>query len=103
MVNQMAKIEIDLGTSSLDAVNHNNEKLAKLTNGLPSVSAARNVGLKHAPRVQLSFTNVPKPIKAAFEAEAVKRGISQKALMYIALRGVGVDIPDDALIDRRKI
>ncbi len=75
---------------------------ARLAAPLPSVSKAKSTALKDAPRVQFSFTNVPKPIKEAFALEAQKRGVTQKELMYECLRAGGIDIPDAAEIDDRR-
>lgn len=99
----MAKIKLDLSNIEVGADRSNNEKLAELAGPLPSVSKAKEGNLRRAPRVQFSFTNVPKPIKDAFAKEAAKRKVTQKELLYEALRQVGIDIPDDALIDRRKL
>lgn len=78
------------------------QKLKKLTAPLPSVSKAKSLALKDAPRVQFSFTNVPKPIKEAFAKEARDRQITQKELLYECLRAGGIDIPDTSEIDGRR-
>lgn len=70
--------------------------------GLPSVSKAKSAALKDAPRVQFSFTSVPKPIKDAFDQEAKKRGLSKKELLYACLRSGGIEIPDSEEIDGRR-
>ena len=77
-------------------------KLKELAAPLPSVSKAKSTALKDAPRVQFSFTNVPKPIKEAFATEAQKRGLTQKELLYECLRAGGINIPDTAEIDGRR-
>ena len=69
---------------------------------LPSESKAKSSALKDAPRVQFSFTNVPKPIKDAFAAEAKKRQLTLKELLYECLRAGGIDIPANAEIDGRR-
>ena len=68
-------------------------------NEITSVSAS---SLKDAPRVQFSFTNVPKPIKEAFASEAQKRGMTQKELLYDCLRSGGIHIPKTSEIDGRR-
>lgn len=78
------------------------QKLKGLTAPLPSVSRAKSSALKDAPRVQFSFTNVPKPIKEAFASEAQRRGMTQKELLYECLRAGGIDIPDATEIDGRR-
>jgi hypothetical protein len=77
-------------------------KLKELSAPLPSVSKAKSSALKDAPRVQFSFTNVPKPIKDAFAQEADKRGLTKKELLYACLRVGGIEIPDAAEIDGRR-
>ena len=52
--------------------------------------------------MQFSFTNVPKPIKEAFAAEAQKRGVTQKELLYECLRAGGISIPETSEIDGRR-
>lgn len=96
----MAKLSVNLD----DGVNNDDgsRKLKDLAASLPSVSRAKSSALKDAPRVQFSFTNVPKPIKEAFAAEAYRREITQKELLYECLRAGGIDIPDSIEIDGRK-
>jgi hypothetical protein len=94
----MAKISVDLGDAP---VSPEVSKLKELAAPLPSVSKAKSQSLKTAPRVQFSFTNVPKPIKEAFMAEAQRRKITQKALLYECLRAGGLDIPEMDEIDGR--
>lgn len=96
----MAKLSVNLD----DDVNNDDgsRKLKDLAASLPSVSRAKSSALKDAPRVQFSFTNVPKPIKEAFAAEAYRREITQKELLYECLRAGGIDIPDSIEIDGRK-
>lgn len=77
-------------------------KLKELTAPLPSVSKAKSTALKDAPRVQFSFTNVPKPIKEAFAKEARNRKLTQKELLYECLRAGGLDIPETSEIDGRR-
>lgn len=78
------------------------QRLKAMAAPLPSVSKAKSSALKDAPRVQFSFTNVPKPIKEAFALEAQKRGVTQKYLLYECLRAGGIDIPDTAEMDGRR-
>ncbi|MEL7381876.1 MAG: hypothetical protein AAFN09_17300 [Pseudomonadota bacterium] len=94
----MAKISVDLGE---DAPSPESKKLASIAAPLPSVSKAKAQSMKSAPRVQFAFTNVPQPIKEAFVAEAKRRKITQKALLYECLRAGGLDIPDADEIDGR--
>lgn len=77
-------------------------KVRELAAPLPSVSKAKSAALKDAPRVQFSFTNVPKPIKDAFDREAQKRCLSKKELLYACLRAGGIEIPDAEELDGRR-
>lgn len=97
----MPKLKIDLDhhvgrdTSELSG-------LESITAGLPSVSNSKATALKSAPRVQFSFTNVPAPIKEAFDAEASRRGITKKELLYHCLKSGGIDVPDAFEVDARR-
>ena len=95
----MAKVSVNL---SDDLDDGSAEKIKALAAPLPSVSKAKSSALKDAPRVQFSFTNVPKPIKEAFTAEAAKRKITQKELLYECLRAGGINIPANSEIDGRR-
>jgi len=68
---------------------------------LPSVSVARAGAFRDAPRVQLSFTNVPRPIKGTLDREADRSGMGKKEPLYSCLRLGGIEIPD-GLGDRRR-
>lgn len=96
----MAKVRVNLDDDQ--DIDNAAQKLRDLSAPLPSVSRAKSSALKDAPRVQFSFTNVPKPIKEAFAAEAQKRGVTQKELLYDCLRAGGIDIPNTAEIDGRR-
>lgn len=96
----MAKINVNLDDDQ--EIDDSAQRLRKLAAPFPSVSRAKFSALKDAPRVQFSFTNVPKPIKEAFVAEAQKRDVTQKELLYECLRAGGLDIPDAAEIDGRR-
>ncbi|WP_134643191.1 hypothetical protein [Pseudaestuariivita atlantica] len=96
----MAKVSVNLD-DDLDA-DDSSKKLKAMTAPLPSVSRAKSSALKDAPRVQFSFTNVPQPIKEAFAAEANKRGITKKELLYHCLRAGGIDVPEATEIDGRR-
>lgn len=96
----MAKVRVNLDDDR--DIDNAVQKLRDLSAPLPSVSRAKSSALKDAPRVQFSFTNVPKPIKEAFAAEAQKRGVTQKELLYDCLRAGGIDIPNTAEIDGRR-
>ena len=96
----MAKVSVNLD-DDLDG-DDSARKLRELAAPLPSVSRAKSSALKDAPRVQFSFTNVPKPIKDAFAAEAQKRRVTQKELLYECLRAGGINIPDTTEIDGRR-
>ncbi len=96
----MAKVSVNLDDDL--NVEDGARKLKELAAPLPSVSKAKTSALKDAPRVQFSFTNVPKPIKEAFAAEAKKRRITQKELLYECLRSGGIDIPANEEIDGRR-
>lgn len=96
----MAKVSVNLSDDlgSDDSA----RKIKELAAPLPSVSKAKSSALKDAPRVQFSFTNVPKPIKEAFAAEAEKRKITKKELLYECLRAGGINIPAISEIDGRR-
>lgn len=96
----MAKVSVNLD-DDLDG-DDSARRLKELSAPLPSVSRAKSSALKDAPRVQFSFTNVPKPIKEAFVKEAQRRGFTQKELLYECLRAGGINIPDAAEIDGRR-
>ena len=96
----MAKVSVNLDDDRDDE--DSTRKLKALAAPLPSVSKAKSSALKDAPRVQFSFTNVPKPIKEAFAAEAKKRRVTQKELLYECLRAGGIDIPNTSEIDGRR-
>ena len=96
----MAKVSVNLD-DDLDG-DGNTQKLRAMAAPLPSVSKAKSSALKDAPRVQVSFTNVPKPIKEAFSAEALKRGVTKKELLYECLRAGGIEIPAASEIDGRR-
>jgi hypothetical protein len=96
----MAKVSVDL-SDELDG-DDSAKKIKELAAPLPSVSKAKSSALKDAPRVQFSFTNVPKPIKEAFAEEASKRKITQKELLYECLRAGGINIPANSKIDGRR-
>jgi hypothetical protein len=96
----MAKVSVNLD-DDLDG-DDSVQKIKELAAPLPSVSKAKSSALKDAPRVQFSFTNVPKPIKEAFAAEAKKRKLTQKELLYECLRAGGIAIPANAEIDGRR-
>jgi len=96
----MAKVSVNLD-DDLDG-DDISQKLKAMTAPLPSVSKSKSSALKDAPRVQFSFTNVPKPIKDAFATEALKRGITQKELLYECLRAGGLNIPSATEIDGRR-
>lgn len=96
----MAKVSVNLDDDRDDE--DSARKLKALSAPLPSVSKAKSSALKDAPRVQFSFTNVPKPIKDAFAAEAKKRQMTQKDLLYECLRAGGIDVPETTDIDGRR-
>lgn len=96
----MAKISVSLDENIEEGSSA--QKIKNLAAPLPSVSKAKSSALKDAPRVQFSFTNVPKPIKDEFAFEARRRGISLKELLYQCLRAGGINIPDISSIDGRR-
>jgi len=96
----MGKVSVDL-EDDLD-IEDSARKLKEIAAPLPSVSKAKSSALKDAPRVQFSFTNVPKPIKEAFAAEAKKRQLTQKELLYECLRAGGLEVPAISEIDGRR-
>lgn len=96
----MAKVSVNLD-DDFDG-DDSAQKIKALAAPLPSVSKAKSSVLRDAPRVQFSFTNVPKPIKEAFSAEAEKRQLTKKELLYECLRAGGIDIPANVEIDGRR-
>lgn len=96
----MAKVSVSLEDDLDDK--DDLAKVKELAAPLPSVSKAKSAALKDAPRVQFSFTNVPKPIKDAFDQEAEARKLTKKELLYECLRAGGLNIPDAAEIDGRR-
>ena len=96
----MGKVSVNLDDD--DEADVGLAKLQQLAAPLPSVSKAKSSALKDAPRVQFSFTNVPKPIKDAFAAEAQRRGFTKKEMLYVCLRAGGIQIPENAEIDGRR-
>ena len=96
----MAKVSVNLN-DDLDR-DDSAQKLKAMAAPLPSISRAKSSALKDAPRVQFSFTNIPKPIKEAFAAEAEKRKITKKELLYECLRAGGLNIPENSEIDGRR-
>jgi hypothetical protein len=96
----MGKVSVNLDDD--DEADVGLAKLQQLAAPLPSVSKAKSSALKDAPRVQFSFTNVPKPIKDAFAAEAQRRGLTKKEMLYVCLRAGGIQIPENAEIDGRR-
>ena len=96
----MAKVSVNLN-DDFDG-DDSTRKLKEMAAPLPSVSRAKSTALKDAPRVQFSFTNVPKPIKEAFAAEAQRRQLTQKELLYECLRAGGIEIPSTVELDARR-
>lgn len=102
----MGRIDVDL-TDIDTTAKQEAEDIANLAASLPSASRARRAALsaelRRAPRVQFAFSQVPKPIKDRFAAVARERGITMKELFYDCLRAGGIDIPEAAEIDRRRM
>ena len=102
----MGKINIDL-TETDTAAKQEAAGIAALAATLPSAGKSRRAALtaelRRAPRVQFAFSQVPKPIKDRFEAVARERGITMKELFYDCLRAGGIEIPEAAEIDGRRI
>lgn len=96
----MAKVSVNLD-DDLDA-DDRSKKLKAMAAPLPSVSKAKSSAMRDAPRVQFSFTNVPEPIKEAFAAEAKRRGLTKKELLYECLRAGGISVPESSEIDGRR-
>ena len=96
----MAKVSVNLDDDPDGDESY--PKLRAMAVPLPSVSRAKSSALRDAPRVQFSFTNVPKPIKEAFAAEARRRQLTLKELLYECLRAGGVDIPATSEMDGRR-
>jgi len=96
----MGKISIDLGVD--DTEEENLDAVKELAKGLPSTSAARHQVVRQASRTQMNFSNVPVPIKEAFEAEASKSGMGLKEFFYHCLRAGGVDVPSYEQLDGRR-
>ena len=99
----MARISVDLDDAPNDDQQPDVKKLRELAADLPSPHRAKTESLKRAERTQFAFSNVPVPIKRAFEEEAAKRGLTMKAFLYECLRAGGVDIPSNTEeIDARR-
>ena len=96
----MAKISVTLDDDP--ARGETSAKFREMAEPLPSVSKAKSGALRDAPRVQLAFSNVPKPIKDAFDREAARLGIAKKELLYSCLRLGGIPIPEQDEIDGRR-
>lgn len=96
----MAKVSVNLDDDL--ELDDKADKLKTMAAPLPSVSKAKSLALKDAPRVQFSFTNVPEPIKKAFADEAKRRGLTKKELLYECLRAGGISVPEASEIDGRR-
>ena len=94
-------MQIDLGAKPPEK-NGKLKKFKDLTEGLVSVSGARNNAIEHAPRVQMAFSNVPEPIRESFKLEAMNNGMELKEFFYHCLRAGGVDVPEYGEFDARK-
>ncbi|MCB0627569.1 MAG: hypothetical protein KDC43_27510 [Saprospiraceae bacterium] len=96
------KISVDLDDDDVAAAeNPETEKVRALASGRPSVHKAKIQGYRDADRVQFAFSNMPKPIKEMFDAEAYRRGMSKKEFLFHCLRAGGLDIPPFSEIDAR--
>lgn len=98
----MGKLKIDLDMTAEQGDKQEDIILKEMTRGLPSVSAARHEGIRRSPRTQMAFSNIPMPVKEAFEAAARKAGMGLKEYFYHCLRAGGVDIPDYQDLDARR-
>ncbi len=96
------KLHIDLGNDDLKSNVPDNATIEELAAGLPSVSGAKKEALRRAPRTQLAFTNIPVPVKQAFEVEAKKHRMGLKDFLYHCMRAGGVDIPNNQELDARR-
>jgi hypothetical protein len=76
--------------------------IKEMTRGKLSPHNAKIEGIRKAPRTRIGFTNIPVPIKEAFEAEAEKHGMGLKDFLYYCMRAGGVDIPENQELDARK-
>ena len=94
-------INIDLDTKPMQDVPAATT-IEQLAAGQPSVSNARKDAVRKAPRTQMNFSNIPLPVKTAFEAGAKKAGMGLKEFYYHCLRAGGVDIPDYQELDGRR-
>lgn len=95
----MAKVSVSLDDDDGTDVA---ARVKDLAAALPSISRSKSLAMKNAPRVQFSFTNVPKPISEAFASEATRRGITKKELLYECLRAGGIEIPSAEEVDGRR-
>lgn len=98
------KISVTLDSKDLHEETESEDaaKLRQMAVALPSAHKAKTQAVKHARRVQLAFSNIPEPIKTAFEAEAARRGMGMKEYLFYCLRAGGLDIPEFAEIDGRR-
>ena len=96
----MAKVSVNL-EDDLDG-DDSARKIKEMAAPFPSVSRAKSSALKDAPRVQFLVHKCSQAEKEAFAAEAKKRRLTQKELLYECLRAGGLDIPANADIDGRR-
>lgn len=106
------KLEFNFGSNSqAETDKEETEKLEKMTAGLPDPGTAKLERFKKRPRVAMMF-KVPDLIKEEWCNKAKELGFTrqisgvevadQTAMLYHAMRAVGIDIPDDEFIDGRK-
>lgn len=98
----MAEIKIDLGIDEGQGDTKDDIILQELTKGLPSTSSARYDAVRRAPRTQIHFSNIPLPVKEAFEKAAKKNNMGLKEYFYHCLRAGGADIPNYQELDARR-
>lgn len=96
-------LTINLGETDEHSFEEDNSKLKQMAEGLPSANEAKKLSIKRAPRTQLAFSQVPVPIKKAFEQAAKDKNMTMKNFLYYCLRAGGVDIPDPLDIDARRL
>ena len=99
----MPKISVDLSGIDDDPDDVLAAKTREMARPLPSPHKSAATAIRRAERVQFAFSNVPLPIKEAFQAEAHRRGITMKSLLYHCLRAGGLDIPSDEDLDGRRL
>lgn len=78
------------------------EKLEELAGGRASEYAALVAQVRAAPRTQLNFTNMPKPIVETFKKAATDKGWELKKYLLYLMKLDGLSVPDYDDLDARR-